>query len=111
MTQKTEQKAKDKKAVSISSETQKHLQGILATHGGGGRNKFGHLLGRPGAFIDEMLEQGKGVDEIVAEWNKQNPDKKPITAARIVDEIKHLLAEHSVNFQVEKKQPTKLKKV
>ena len=71
MTPKPQQKARDKKAASISSETQKHLQNILATQGGGGRNKFSHLLGRPGAFIDAMLEQGKGVDEIVAEWSKQ----------------------------------------
>ena len=41
--QKTEQEVTDKKASSISPEIQKHLQGILATTGGGGKNKYGHL--------------------------------------------------------------------
>ena len=109
--QKTEQKATDKKTVSISPEIQKHLQTILATQGGGGgRNKFGHLISRPGGFIDEQLEQGKNPDAIVEAWAKQHPDRKPITAAKVVEEIKHLLSEHNFKVEVERSQPAKPRK-
>jgi hypothetical protein len=108
--QKTGQTATDRKASSISPEIQKHLEGILATTGGGGKNKYGHLINRPSGFIDEMLEQKKNPDEIVAEWSRQHPDKKPITPRRVVEQIKHLLDEHGVTVEVEKGQPSKTKK-
>ena len=110
MAQKAEQKAE--KEATISAKTQEYLQAILAATGGsGGKNKFGHLINRAGGFIDEQLEQGKGVDEIVAEWATQHRDKKPISPARVVDEIKHLLAEHNFKVEVEKGQQVKPKKV
>ena len=108
--QKTEQATTDKKAVSISPEIQKHLEGILATTGGGGKNKYGHLINRPSGFIDGMLEQKKKADEIVAEWSRQHPDKNPITTRRVVEQAKHLLAEHGVTVAVEKSQAAKPKK-
>ncbi|MHC4463586.1 MAG: hypothetical protein ACYS30_19475 [Planctomycetota bacterium] len=109
MAQKVEQKVQDKKVVSISSETKQHLEGILQKQGGA-KNKFGHYVNRPGGFIDPLLEQGKNPEEIVAEWSKQHPDKTPITAARVVEQAKHLLTEHNVKIQVDKSQPVKGKK-
>ena len=109
--QKTEQAETGKKGSSISPEIQKHLEGILATTGGGGKNKYGHFINRPSGFIDGMLEQKKKADEIVAEWSKQHPDKKPITNRRVVEQAKHLLAEHHVKVKVEKGQTAKTKKV
>jgi len=109
MVQKTEQKAKGKRAVGISSDIEKHLEGIMEKHGSG-TNKYGHLLGRPTGFIDGQLEQQKSVDEIVEAWAKQYPDKKPITRTRVVEQIKHLLAEHNFKAEVEKSQQAKPKK-
>jgi hypothetical protein len=108
--QKTKQAATDKKAVSISPEVQKHLEGILATTGGGGKNKYGHLINRPSGFIDDMLEQKKEPDEIVAEWSRQHPDKKPITHRRVAEQAKHLLTEHHVKVEAKKGQMAKQKK-
>jgi hypothetical protein len=108
--QKTKQAATDKKAVSIPPEVQKHLEGILVTTGGGGKNKYGHLINRPSGFIDGMLEQKKEPDEIVAEWSRQHPDKKPITTRRVAEQAKHLLAEHGVTLKVGKGRTTKSKK-
>ena len=108
--QKTEQAATARKAVSISPEVQKHLEGILATTGGGGKNRYGHLINRPSGFIDGLLEQKKEPDEIVAEWSRQHPDKKPITTRRVIEQAKHLLAEHHVKVKVEKGQTAKTKK-
>ena len=108
--QKKEQAATDRKAVSLSPEIQKHLEGILATTGGGGKNKYGHLINRPSGFIDGLLEQKKKPDEIVAEWSKQHPDKKPITHRRVAEQAKHLLDEHGVTVEVGKSQAAKTKK-
>ena len=36
-----------------------------------------------------------------------DPDKKPITTRRVVEQIKHLLAEHHVTVKVEKGQTAK----
>jgi len=74
------------------------------------KNKYGHLINRPSGFIDGMLEQKKEPDEIVAEWSKQHPDKKPITTRRVVEQAKHLLAEHGVTLEVKKGQASKPKK-
>jgi len=85
----------DKQAGSISVKMQEHLQGVLETQGGG-TNKYGHRLGKQAAFIDEQLERGKGVDEIVEAWKHEHPDGKEMTRTRVVDEVRHLLTEHKV---------------
>ena len=85
----------DKHAASIPVKMQEHLQGVLETQGGG-TNKYGHRLGKQAAFIDEQLEQGKGVDQIVEAWNREHPDGTEMTRTRVVDEVRHLLTEHKV---------------
>jgi hypothetical protein len=105
-----EQKAQNRrKVVTIPQTITKHLKEIIGSHRSG-KNKYGHFINKPGGFIDQMLEQQKSVDEIVKAWAKEYPDEKPITAARVVDEAKHLLAEHNFNVQVDKGQQVKPKK-
>ncbi len=97
--------AQDKQAASISVRMQEHLQGVLETQGGG-TNKYGHRLGKQAAFIDEQLEQGKGIDQIVEAWNREHPDGKEMTRTRVVDEVRHLLTEHKVQRETKRSQQT-----
>jgi len=108
MTQETETTSQSTKGICISAKMQEHLQGVLEQQGGG-RNKYGHRLGRQAAFIDEQLEQGKSVDEIVEAWGRQHPDKK-MARARVMEEIKHLLDEHNAGVSTKKVRHTERQK-